>query len=1021
MGNDEISISGIPISGALAVIALILGILVIPQTPFKGSRPKSPETVISTLHEGEDVQARLWQDPFSAVMNHRREMANVSDGHDLTNLAEQIINKDQNEILVLGVMVDDGSYAENVESRTRYRYAVLSALSELYYVPENSEHVGYLENLVFPKAPLESWLLRLSNCELFESKGPLSSRNLLSDENRYGSRDKSWFMDLVPYEWFESEHPLSPALLVVWLNDNNFSEYPLWKLGDLTGLLNKEVMIKSAMIGITNSPDLRYRILGPASSTNLDAMIKESKLDCEHKRNLKNVQIFSWAATVDMEKLIPESGSKTEAPNSLARKIEQKCRLYKKGCRFLRTIGPDRMLTDLLIKELSLRIEDIEPTENIQEEVHIALISEWDTVYGRNLPDAFKRSVEGKNICIHRFSYMRGIDGQVPGEMEVQTSASRVSKKNDKETERQNIERPTGRSQFDYLRRLAFRLKKIETEIKDHNRKSGIQAIGVLGSDVYDKLLVIQAMRKLFPATIFFTTDMDARLFHPDELLWTQNLIVASNFGLRLNDEYQENVPPFRNSYQTSLFLSTKIALNPFEACSLEGETWLCSPKIFEIGRTGAFALDFKEEKPDRFSTDPNPTKYSGILMHPTYFWRFFGAAILLAILFYALYAPFRTKAYTLSPCFLILFLILLITLFRGIIWPTQHTLSNPNNWLYKFLKSQFYAGEPFAFFEGISIWPSEFLRFLAGGISLYFLITGYLKARSSNQELSDRFFNPQNHDSEKGNADEALPNEVQPSKMALTVWNEYQKYTNWKRRLFRILPISIIYSFLCHAIIYMFGQPFVPYRNHTSFLIDRIAIPSVIPFFILLLISVVDFTISSRWLIRRLSQVGVIWPWETARDISAKFNMNAAYLNEWLNIKVIVKISETAGQFIYYPFIVILILGASRLRYFDRWNMPLGLLIVILLGLLYSIYCAVSLRSTARKARETELQRLWKTGLSLKASNDRALSEQIKIVYDAIGSMRKGAFVPFFEQPFVRAVALFLGGGGGLVALNYL
>ena len=59
----------------------------------------------------------------------------------------------------------------------------------------------------------------------------------------------------------------------------------------------------------------------------------------------------------------------------------------KGGFRFSRTIGSDRVLTDLLVDELGLRIEGMKEKRKIQ----IALISEWDTVYGRNLPEAFIR------------------------------------------------------------------------------------------------------------------------------------------------------------------------------------------------------------------------------------------------------------------------------------------------------------------------------------------------------------------------------------------------------------------------------------------------------------------------------------------------------------------------------------------------------------------------------------------------------------------------------------------------------
>ena len=83
-----------------------------------------------------------------------------------------------------------------------------------------------------------------------------------------------------------------------------------------------------------------------------------------------------------------------------------------------------------------------------------------------------------------------------------------------------------------------------------------LKAIGVLGSDVYDKLLILQAVRKRFPNAIFFTTDLDARLLHTSQYEWTRNLVIASHFGLQLHPTLQNDIPSFRDSYQTSAFFS---------------------------------------------------------------------------------------------------------------------------------------------------------------------------------------------------------------------------------------------------------------------------------------------------------------------------------------------------------------------------------------------------------------------------------------------------------------------------------
>ena len=188
---------------------------------------------------------------------------------------------------------------------------------------------------------------------------------------------------------------------------------------------------------------------------------------------------------------------------------------------FLRTIGTDKVLTDSLVDELARRGADPRDSRN-----HIALISEWDTFYGRALPQTFISSVRHKSDkrreidWIHQFSYLRGIDGQLPvaSKSEATGSVSLDNQKKDKETE--TIERPVGRSQFDYLRRLAMRLERWDEKIRLEDEGS-IEAIGVLGSDVYDKLLVLQALRDRFPATIFFTTDLDARLLHREDFKWS--------------------------------------------------------------------------------------------------------------------------------------------------------------------------------------------------------------------------------------------------------------------------------------------------------------------------------------------------------------------------------------------------------------------------------------------------------------------------------------------------------------------
>lgn len=79
-----------------------------------------------------------------------------------------------------------------------------------------------------------------------------------------------------------------------------------------------------------------------------------------------------------------------------------------------------------------------------------------------------------------------------------------------------SVDATEGLNQSDYLRRLAQQLKREEA---DRQRFHGgrLRAIGLLGSDVYDKLMILQALRPEFPDAVFFTNNFDARFERRDD------------------------------------------------------------------------------------------------------------------------------------------------------------------------------------------------------------------------------------------------------------------------------------------------------------------------------------------------------------------------------------------------------------------------------------------------------------------------------------------------------------------------
>jgi hypothetical protein len=242
----------------------------------------------------------------------------------------------------------------------------------------------------------------------------------------------------------------------------------------------------------------------------------------------------------------------------------------------------------------------------------IALISEWDSFYSRALIESFKAQVAddahlGSDENHHRdvvdqwilrFSYLRGLDGRLPEESASNDKVAGADPGKNKELTQIDfspLEKSDGNSQLDYLRRLADHIAQ-EDEAYRRNGESGIGAIGVLGVDAYDKLLVLQALKSRMPYKLFFSTDLDARMLQRGQAQTTRNLILAAPYGLTLTRALQQDVPPFRDSLQSAVFISVLAALAPqsFDAKRAKfdySKSELLSPGIYEVGISGFIPL----------------------------------------------------------------------------------------------------------------------------------------------------------------------------------------------------------------------------------------------------------------------------------------------------------------------------------------------------------------------------------------------------------------------------------------------
>jgi hypothetical protein len=591
-------------SGLIMLLLAAVGVVFVATKPLESSRPALPEPQAERRQAAQDVEARLWQDPFSAVAKAREAAQkkppagpSEREQHNVESFAAELQQqmaaaKPTGHTVLLAVMLYGGPYAERVESRLRTRYAVLAGLSARGFVPTDSEHLGYF----YPQSEKER-------------------------------RD---LPETVPFETFE--RGLRPSerggdckddcrVVVLWLDSTAFYTEPLRRLASLAERIHSKLPTPTDA-----GPPVRWRVLGPSSSDGLRALVREVSADPAAARRLDafDIRFFSGLATAPDDALMK--------PDDLARHGTLSAYLASRGVPLLRTIGTDDLLARALVRELELRGLRPRPAEGetadrcpdqdaktSEWESHperrpssIAIVSEWDTLYGRTLREQFRyRAGNGstptrEGYCVTRWHYVRGLDGRLPGDA-APASDNRAKKDSRSEgadsigREGSYFERPEGQSQFDYLRRLASRMREEDARLRRvYGPENGIRAIGVLGNDVYDKLLVLQTLHAELPHAVFFTTDLDARLFHPSEQTWARNLIVASNFGLRLSGPLQREFAPFRDSYQTSSYLSTVLAMADVRrAISGSGigppltqeriHSWFEQPRLFEVTRSGVF------------------------------------------------------------------------------------------------------------------------------------------------------------------------------------------------------------------------------------------------------------------------------------------------------------------------------------------------------------------------------------------------------------------------------------------------
>jgi hypothetical protein len=231
----------------------------------------------------------------------------------------------------------------------------------------------------------------------------------------------------------------------------------------------------------------------------------------------------------------------------------------------------------------------------------------------------------------------------------------------------------------------------------------------------------------------------------------------------------------------------------------------------------------------------------------------------------------------------------------------------------------------------------------------------------------------------------------------------------------------SALYFALGLVLVGIFGLPFVPYRGAVSRVADVAALTCSVGVLVALMFFVVDATRLCQVFGEKLQGPQVQWPWRVRTIFAAQRGMNPEDVEDWLDVKLIAERTELIGRMIFYPFTVLTIMILSRLNFFDRWDWPVSLLLIMSMNAVYAFATSIILRRSAENARGKALENLRRKVIAYRASTDKGRADQLELIAREVENIREGAFRPWAQHPLVAALLIPTGGLGTWTLLEAL
>ncbi len=740
--------------------------------------------------------------------------------------------------------------------------------------------------------------------------------------------------------------------VLVWVRYEDFGEAPLQALRALAGRFQ-----------VAASATPQVFLIGPPYSDHLLGFARAAAQEWMKAGAdaAPWLQVVSPWATVSPEVILETATARLPKEQTPPADLGQLLR--RLGLLWTPVASSDGTLIELLKAELAARVlparrgTDANPDGGERSgPIRLLLIHEGSSSYGQYWGDANN----WQNACepalraqldawgaesadfevVGTVQFERGLDGG--GAMR----ATAPSAAND----------PLGTDQLDYY------LRRLELVNRGHSlfpSREEPHAVGVFATDIYDKLLLIRILNAAFPRAVLFTTDFDERLSLRSELPHTRNLIVASQYGpLGVQAPLTSRAASaqswrWRDWLQESTYLAA-------EATMAQWKPGADFPflRLYEVGNRGVVPLRFRP------ASAADPAAEVNQRSDDRFQFLFVTVALILATWALALrvYASMaklkhRSPRQILRDRLIVCAIALMGTAaFLVSHWVIGRSLTEPYT-------------EPFAWRDGVSVWPTLTIRLFATVLLLYGLVLAWVHGKLAG----------------------LTPSLTSSVGIALLFTGIYGGFTLWVQRYggFPVPPTRGIVSDIWLKASTYLGVMVLAFLIFLAGRYTQLAWRRIVQF-------------------RRQWELGIAEgaPGWTRRFVEELDEMG--------------RMSAYVTRAVWIPATAFGLLFLARWRALDDFQWNTWIVLSILVPAMFLLGYLVFLRVHAAQTRRYLLSTISLCGCAKAA--DGAARDELSGAKDLLTDYKRGAFRPLSEDPIIAAILIpltMLGGSGWLGSMG--